>query len=178
MPSLLTEDDALTTSTAKISSTSCTTRSLFALALHAFNLCVFLVVVAAFLLLSPAAVVILLPVACMAASVCLLCATTARLLAPSSVAPGRARENRGGVRERKKQDCVEVDRAEAPAGGFSDGGGASSAEEEHGEQEQGRSSFSFSPFDEELSDSWGDDEQQGRFFFVDTSSNCRTVSII
>ena len=178
MPSLLTED-ALTTSTAKIScTTSCTTRSLFALALHALNLCVFLVVVVALLLLSPAAVVILLPVACMAASVCLLCATTARLLAPS-VAPGRrAPENRGGVRERKKQDCVEVDRAEAPAGGFSDGGGASSAEEEHGEQEQGRSSFSFSPFDEELSDSWGDDEQQGRFFFVDTSSYCRTVSII
>ena len=160
MPSLLTED-ALTTSTAKIScTTSCTTRSLFALALHALNLCVFLVVVVALLLLSPAAVVILLPVACMAASVCLLCATT------------------GGVRERKKQDCVEVDRAEAPAGGFSDGGGASSAEEEHGEQEQGRSSFSFSPFDEELSDSWGDDEQQGRFFFVDTSSYCRTVSIL
>jgi hypothetical protein len=48
MPSLLTED-ALTTSTATISSTS-TTRSLFALALHAFNLCVFLVVVVALLL--------------------------------------------------------------------------------------------------------------------------------
>jgi hypothetical protein len=80
------------------------------------------------------------------------------------------------VRERKKQDCVEADRAEAPAGSFGDGGGPSSAEEEHGEQEQGRS-FSLSSFDEEVSDSWGDDDEQGRFFFVDTSSYCRTVSI-
>jgi len=84
------------------------------------------------------------------------------------VAPGRARENRGGVRERNKQDCVEADRTEAPAGGFGDGGGASSAEEEHAEQEQGPSSFRSSPFDEELSDSWGDDDEQGRFFFMDT----------
>ena len=174
MPSRLTED-ALTTSTANISCTTrSTTRSLFALALHAFNLCVLLVVVAALLLLSPAAVVILLPVACMAASVCLLCATTARLLAPS-VPPGRVRENRGSLRQRKKQDCDEVDGAEAPAGGD---GGASSAEEEHGEQERGRS-FSFSSFDhEEFSGSWDGDGEQGRFFFVDTSSYCRTVSII
>ncbi|CAD6224543.1 unnamed protein product [Miscanthus lutarioriparius] len=94
----------------------------------------------------------------MAASVCLLCATTARLLAPSSMVPGRARENRGGVHERNKEDYVEADRTEAPAGGFGDGGGASSAEEEHAEQEQGPSSFFFQFYD--LLAFWGSMERR------------------
>ncbi|CAL5073818.1 unnamed protein product [Urochloa decumbens] len=48
--------------------TATTARSLFALALRAWNLCVLLVVVAALVLVSPAAVVILFPVACMSLS--------------------------------------------------------------------------------------------------------------
>ncbi|CAN6218046.1 unnamed protein product [Urochloa humidicola] len=158
-------------STTKITTTTTatTTRSLFALALRAWNLCVILVVVAAFLLVSPAAVVILLPVACMAVSLCLLCSIAARILLPFFVPlAGEAcddeHEHRsGGVRERK-QDCVEVDRAEAPGGLDEDtssaegGNWGDGAEQEHG--------TGFSSLDEELSDPCGD--EQRRFYFVDT----------
>ncbi|RCV12101.1 hypothetical protein SETIT_2G242000v2 [Setaria italica] len=149
-----------------------TTRSLFTLALRAWNLCVRLVVTAALLLVSPAAVVILLPVACMAVSACILCAIAARILLPFFVPPpDGAREPPSGVVREQKQDCIEVDRAEAP-GGFDDD--ASSAEEGHRaegpEQEHGLGSSSF---DEGFSDP-GDDDEQRRVFFVDTGSYYRT----
>ncbi|OEL26942.1 hypothetical protein BAE44_0012034 [Dichanthelium oligosanthes] len=144
-----------------------TSRSWFALALRAWNLCVLLAVIAALLLVSPAAVVILLPVACIAISLYLLCAIAARLLV-AFVPPDRARdEARSGVRERKEQDCVEVDRAEAPGGSDDD---ASSAEEGQGEgteQEHGLG-FSSSSCGEELSDPC--DDEQRLFYFVDTGS--------
>ncbi|CAN6204769.1 unnamed protein product [Urochloa humidicola] len=132
-------------STTKTTTTT-TTRSLFALALRAWNLCVLLVVAAALLLVSPAAVAILLPVACMLVSACLVCAITARILLPFFCAPppdwwaSDDEQRSGGVRDRKKQDCVEVDRAEAP-GCFDDDDDVYSAEEGHrgdgAEQEHG-----------------------------------------
>jgi len=160
-------------------------RSLFALALRAWSrLCVLPVAIAALLLVSPAAVVILLPVACMAASACLLCATAARILLPFSALPAAGQQQArdeppsGGVPEQRTHDCVEVDRAEAPGGGFDDD--ASSAEEgPRGEGLEQERRLGFSSFDEESSsdDPCCDDERRRRFYFVDTSSYCRTVSI-
>ncbi|CAN6218052.1 unnamed protein product [Urochloa humidicola] len=101
-------------STTKITNTTgTTTRSLFALAFRAWNLCVLLVVTAALLLISPAAVVILLPVACMAVSLCLLCSIAARILLPFFFVPlaGEAcDEHRSGGARGRKQDCIEFDR--------------------------------------------------------------------
>ena len=159
-------------------------RSLFALALRAWSLCVLPVAIAALLLVFPAAVVILLPVACMAASACLLCATAARILLPFSALPAAGQQQArdeppsGGVPEQRTHDCVEVDRAEAPGGGFDDD--ASSAEEgPRGEGLEQERLLGFSSFDEESSsdDPCCDDERRRRFYFVDTGSYYRTVSI-
>ncbi|CAN6174676.1 unnamed protein product [Urochloa humidicola] len=164
-------------SATKITTTPATTvRSVFALALRAWTLCVLLVVLAALFLVSPAAFLILLPVACMLVSACLLCAITARILLSSfSVPPDWASEQRNGLRE-QKQDCIEVDRAEAP-GGLDDEDDSSAEEgngvEDRAEQEHGTS---FSSLDEELSDDPCDDEQR-RFYFVDTGGYYRTLSI-
>ncbi|KAJ1290073.1 hypothetical protein BS78_02G214500, partial [Paspalum vaginatum] len=132
--------------------------------------CVFLVVLVALPLLAPAAVLILLPVACMLVSVC-LCAIAARLLVPFVPVepPGRAREHRGGGVRGREQNCIVVDREEAPGGGDGD---ASSADEEHGQQGHGQF---FSTVGEDFSGSC--DGEHRRVFFVDTGSYCRTVSV-
>ncbi|CAN6196301.1 unnamed protein product [Urochloa humidicola] len=129
---------------------------------------VILVVVAALLLVSPAAVVILLPVACMSVSLCLLCSIAARILLPFFVPlAGEAcdeHEHRsGGVRERK-QDCVEVDRAEAPGGLDENASSAEDGNRADGTEQEPGTGFSF--LDEELNDPCGD--EQRRFYFVDT----------
>ncbi|KAK3130319.1 hypothetical protein QOZ80_6BG0491820 [Eleusine coracana subsp. coracana] len=163
--SLVSEDAVIVTSTptkTKKTSSDATAKSLLALALHAWTLCVLAVVLAALLLLAPAALLLAFPVACMAASLYLLCAITARLLVLAQLPlplPDRARdERRGCARDSRKQDCVEVDRAEVP-GGFDDD--ASSAEEERGE----RSEHAGGRGDEFSSLNHG---EQRRFFFVDT----------
>jgi hypothetical protein len=168
--------------------TAAAARSLFALALRAWSLCVLPVAIAAPLLVSPAAVVILRPVGCMAASALLLCASAARILLPFFLplaGPRQARDHEprscGGVPERT-HDCVEVDRAEAPGGGSFFDDDASSAEEapraEGPEQERRLGLISSS--DQESSsddDPCDDDERRHRFYFVDTGSYYRTVSI-
>ncbi|PAN12930.1 hypothetical protein PAHAL_2G302100 [Panicum hallii] len=154
------------------------TRSLFALVLRAWSLCVLLVATAALLLVSPAAVVILLPAACMAASACLLCATAARILLPFFVplADQQARdEPRSGVPELWKEDCVEVDRAEAPGGGFDDDDASSAEEGPRGERHEQERRLGFSSSDQESSsDDPCDEERRRRFYFVDTGSYYRT----
>ena len=162
-------------------------RSLFALALRAWSrLCVLPVAIAALLLVFPAAVVILLPVACMAASACLLCATAARILLPffaplagqQQASDHEPRSGGGGGVPERTQDCVEVDRAEAPGGGFDDD--ASSAEEgplAEGPEQERRLGLISSSDQESSSDDPCDGERRRRFYFVDTGSYYRTVSI-
>ncbi|TVU09922.1 hypothetical protein EJB05_43421, partial [Eragrostis curvula] len=146
-----------------------TAKSLLALALHAWTLCVLV----ALLVLAPAVIVMVFPVACMATSLYLLCAITAQLLAPFLPPDHMARKRRGGVRESRKQDCVEVDLAEAP-GAFDDDDG-SSAEEEHGGGSEHAGGHESSSSDEE---GFGDSclGEQRRFFFVDTYY--KSVSVV
>ncbi|KAF8781074.1 hypothetical protein HU200_001047 [Digitaria exilis] len=171
MSSLLAVAGGVTTKTTTI-------RSLLALALRAWSLCVFLVVIAALLLVSPAAVVILFPVACMAVSACLICAIAARILLPFFILPPGHHDRSGGVHERK-QDCVEVDLAEAPPGGGfddDDDSASSSVEEGHGEEEEGgekEHGLCFSSSGQGFSGPCDDDERR-RFFFEDRGSCYRT----
>ncbi|KAK3133603.1 hypothetical protein QOZ80_6AG0538560 [Eleusine coracana subsp. coracana] len=175
--SLVSEDAVIVTSTpskTEKTSSDATAKSLLALALHAWTLCVLAVVLAALLLLVPAALLLAFPVACMAASLYLLCAITARLLALAQLPPpDRARDERrrGYARDSRKQDCVEVDRAEAP-GGFDDDASSSSAEEERGERSEhagghGHESSSLNHGGDDFGDSSCHGEQR-RFFFVDS----------
>jgi hypothetical protein len=138
-PSPAAEDDAWGTTAA---SSSC-----FAVAWRVWILCLLHVVLAFSSVAVAAAVVVLLPFACMAASLCLVCASAALLVAPAD--------------------------GEAERGG-SDNDDASSGEEE---DHEGEAELEISYFQEctaayadgaQFTDPRGD--EQGQFFWVDAGS--------
>ncbi|KAL6844836.1 hypothetical protein ACP4OV_025495 [Aristida adscensionis] len=178
MSSPLGEDAVATTKPA----TESESPSLLAVALHAWSLCVLVAVLAVLLPLAPVAAVLLLPFACMAASLCLLCAIAARLLAPPPPDRRRLRDDdhqrrqhrrRGAGRERK-QGCVDVDRAEAPGcgAGLDDDDDDDEAEEGHGEAAEQEDGHEFNSIDEDYSIGSSDGEEHRRFSYVDTRSYC------
>ncbi|CAL5081909.1 unnamed protein product [Urochloa decumbens] len=152
-----------------------TTRSLFALALKAWNLCVLLVVVAALLLVSPAAVVILLPVACMTVSLYLLCAITARILLPFFVSccrTGQVMMSSGAACANGSKTASRSIAARRPVALTMMTTPPLRKRGTRGTGPSKKTASAFRSLDEEVGGRC--DDEQRRFYFVDTGRYCRT----